>query len=77
MVPDGRTGELHLIGKSLYSSVWQLVGSLRFQPHLMIAEPRVKPAPNPAVAMVWPGFTFSLLTASSKANGMEAALVLP
>lgn len=55
MVLDGRTGELHLIGKSLYSSVWWLVGSLRIQPHLMIAEPLAKPSPNPAVAMVWPG----------------------
>jgi hypothetical protein len=43
----------------------------------MIAEPQVKPAPKPAVAIVWPDFTFPLLTASSNANGIEAALVLP
>lgn len=50
---------------------------LRPQPHLIIAEPQVRPAPNPAAAIVCPGFTFPLRTASSNANGMEAALVLP
>jgi hypothetical protein len=47
------------------------------QPQRRIAEPQVRPAPKPAVAIVWPGLTFPLLTASSKAKGMEAALVLP
>lgn len=51
--------------------------SMRFYPHFRIAEPQVRPAPNPAVAIVWPAFTFPLRTASSNANGMEAALVLP
>ena len=74
---DGRNGELHGTGKSLFSSVRLLVGSATFHPHLMIAEPQVKPAPKPAVAIVWPDFTFPLLTASSNAKGMEAALVLP
>jgi hypothetical protein len=46
-------------------------------PHLRIAEPHVRPAPKPAAAMVWPALTFPLRTASSNANGMEAALVLP
>ena len=45
--------------------------------HLIIAEPQVKPAPKPEAAMVCPGLTFPLLTASSRARGIEAALVLP
>ena len=50
---------------------------LRTHPHLTIAEPQVSPAPKPAVAMVSPAFTLPLLTASSKANGIDAALVFP
>lgn len=49
----------------------------RSHPHLMIAEPHVSPAPNPAAAIVWPVRTFPLRTASSNANGTDAALVLP
>ena len=48
-------------------------------PHLRIAEPHVSPALKPAVAMVSPAFTFTVpfRTASSKAKGMDAVLVLP
>ncbi|CAN1748081.1 Probable xyloglucan galactosyltransferase GT19 [Linum perenne] len=42
-----------------------------------VKEPQVRPAPKPAVAIVWPGFTLPLRTASSNAKGIEAALVLP
>lgn len=43
----------------------------------MIADPHVSPAPNPAAAMVWPACTLPLRTASSNANGIDAALVFP
>ncbi|CAA7041572.1 unnamed protein product [Microthlaspi erraticum] len=43
----------------------------------IIAEPHVKSAPNPDVAVICPGLTFPILTASSRARGTEAALVLP
>lgn len=49
----------------------------RSHPHFTIADPHVRPAPNPAVAMILPACTFPLRTASSNARGMEAALVLP
>lgn len=49
----------------------------QLHPHLTMTEPQVRPAPNPAAAIVWPGCTFPLRTASSNANGMDAALVLP
>lgn len=48
-----------------------------FHPHFKIADPQVRPAPNPAAAIIWPALTFPLRTDSSKAKGMEAALVLP
>ena len=43
----------------------------------MIAEPQLNPAPNPAQAITSPSLTCPDLTASSNANGIDAAEVFP
>lgn len=42
-----------------------------------MAEPQVRPAPNPDAAIMSPPLTLPPRTASSNARGMDAALVLP
>lgn len=49
----------------------------RPHPQRKMAEAQVSPAPNPAIATVSPGRIFPCRTASSSANGMEAADVFP
>ncbi len=46
-------------------------------PHLKIRAPQDRPAPKPEQATMSPGLTLPSFTASSRAKGMDPALVLP
>ena len=81
------TFKLHIITLVLHASyhlptIWisylhSLVAAYLTYPHLRMAAPQLNPAPKPAHAIMSPFLTWPERTASSKASGMEAALVLP
>jgi len=68
---------LYSCGHEMNRKTFHPLVSTNFYPHRTIALAQLNPAPNPAMATVCPAFISPFLTASSSANGIDAADVLP